>query len=146
MISWNRRRHPYRRFACFERDQIDVNVDADYRAYAASCYHAEQYAEKVIKDRLWCFKSEFYRIHKLSVLATDLALCYGIKESDPVMKDILERCYNLDDLYQRSRYPSYSEKKEKVFNRRIAERAVSDAEYIVAWVHGLRDPVAPMVS
>lgn len=130
--------HPYRRFIGFERNQISVNMSREYQDYAATCYHAEQYAEKVLKDKLWLFRERFFKTHSLAFLAKDLASCYGIQSDDDDFRKVLERCHSLDDLYQKSRYPSTVDSKNRVFSEKVAQKAVKDAEFIVGWVHSLK--------
>ena len=113
-------------------------MSREYQDYAATCYHAEQYAEKVLKDKLWLFRERFFKTHSLAFLAKDLASCYGIQSDDDDFRKVLERCHSLDDLYQKSRYPSTADSKNRVFSEKVAQKAVKDAEFIVEWVHSLK--------
>ena len=129
--------HLYQRFIAFEKEQISVNESKLHRNYAATCYHAEQYAEKVLKEKLWLFRERFFKTHSLVFLARDLASCYGIPSDDTEFRKVLESCYSLDDLYQKSRYPSTVDSKNRTFSEKVARKAIVDADFIVKWVKSL---------
>ena len=142
-MSWSRR--PYLKFMHYERRQLDVNSRNGMESYAGTCYHAEQLAEKTLKDKLWEFEADYRMIHNLRQLATDLAAYYGVDPQSDDYRDIIERCLRLDDLYQKSRYPSRIESKEKKFSSRIASNAMRDAYAICDWADSLRFPMVPKI-
>ena len=146
MVRRRFKKHPYRRFISFEKNQIDINSGKGYKNFAATCYHAEQYAEKVIKDRLWLFRDGFFKTHRISFLVKDLASCYYIPSDDRDFLKILDKCYSLENLYMRSRYPSTVDSKNQVFSRKVAAKAVKDANDIVEWVHSLKNDHIPYIE
>lgn len=131
-----RRKLSFRRFINYERRQLKVNRGAEYHSYAGTCYHSEQYAEKVLKEKLKELDIPFDRDHNLSNLLRKLASASGVDVDDPSFRKVESACSDLSLAYRKSRYLDIRWENSPI-TKRMAVRSVQQADEIVAWVRSL---------
>ena len=83
------------------RDRIGVNRRSGLGSYAGTCYHCQQYAEKILKQKLRDFGAENVQSHTLMILAGDLALLNEVNISAPRYAALREACACLMRTYGR---------------------------------------------
>ena len=95
-------------FAEEDLEQMEYNAKDGFRLARSTCMHAQQYAEKMIKDRIVQIDSdEPPKTHDLVVLLRIL------KPSDgEIDEDILHKASILTYYYMGSRYPDFDIKEE----------------------------------
>ncbi len=95
-------------FAEEDLEQMEYNAKDGFRLARSTCMHAQQYAEKMIKDRIVQIDSdEPPKTHDLVVLLRIL------KPSDgEIDEDILHKASILTYYYMGSRYPDFDVKEE----------------------------------
>lgn len=131
-----RRNLSFRRFINYERRQLKVNEAAGFQSYAGTCYHSEQYAEKVLKEKLAELDVTPRRTHDLNELLMTIAYRLGLDTDASDFKAIEKNCADLSDMYHRSRYPDFRWE-NSIITKRMATRSVRQADEIVAWVRSL---------
>lgn len=140
-----RHRSEFERFVGYEIRQLKVNKDADLQCYAGTCYHAEQYAEKTLKARMQDFGIGFKYIHDPGKLVQALAVGTCQRLDDKWYIEAYDAAKALDLIYRVVRYPNHSEGVPTKVTRRMAEKALKDADTVVTWANSIR-PSEPVVS
>ena len=132
------KRGSYRYFA--EQDLLDIknNLTSDYYSPETVCYHSEQYAEKMCKDKLVEYGVDPDWIHKIYRLLIHI----GEVSSIDVPERILDCGMILDQNYQISRYPVREEDmtEDTTLSTDDAELAFECACSISDWLHTIPSP------
>ena len=118
----------FRAYAEIDRDQLEVNARDGYKSTAnSSCVHAQQYVEKMIKEKIVEFGGVPPRIHNLVSLMTEFEKISGIIAPD----DIQLYLSTLNSYYFEMRYPDEG---IVIASTEMAEIAHGYASYTVAWL------------
>ena len=118
----------FRAYAEIDRDQLEVNARDGYKSTAnSSCVHAQQYVEKMIKEKIVEFGGDPPRIHNLVSLMTEFEKTSGITVPD----DIQLYLSTLNSYYFEMRYPDEG---IVIASTEMAEIAHEYAYYTVAWL------------
>lgn len=134
----------FKRHIRYERKQLRVNRKAHYASYAGSCYHSQQLAEKLVKQKLQDFGAENTYTHNLPSLVGDMASIAGINLGRKEYKELREACLFLSRMYDESRYPQESEDEEgQDITVEQAAQAMRYARLIESWVNTLHFPQDP---
>lgn len=87
-------------FARTDYEQYTQNKDShDNEPFASTCYHAQQYAEKSLKDAISTCGGIFNPTHNLTKLARTLSLLTKTNTTDTIYNDIMRRSSFLTRLY-----------------------------------------------
>ena len=96
---------------------MEFNASNGFQPAMSTCMHAQQYAEKMIKEKyVELFDSEPDRTHNLKILIGQI-----LPEDYKVDADIILKAGMLSSYYMASRYPDYGGTKE------ITEEAAEEA-------------------
>lgn len=87
-------------FAMEDLSQIEQNKAYGYKPYGSTAVHAEQYAEKMLKDAIQAFGQYPPRTHNINVLMEELEI-QGI----PIDQELYNKGAFLSNLYFSVRYP-----------------------------------------
>lgn len=117
----------YRRDAEEDLEQLLYNKKDGFRLAKSSCVHAQQYAEKMIKDKIVDFDVDPQKIHDLVTLLFKLSDISSTKIDD----DILFLAGSLSRFYISLRYPC---PEPITASPEDAENAFEWAIEIVDWV------------
>lgn len=134
-----KREHPFGPFIADDLKQIRLNAKTEDGPHALTCYHAQQYVEKVLKDVIWQYTGVMESGHNMIGLMDILG---GILEErgimdtdDPDFVAMRRLCSKLGPYNKNTRYPPASPFDERItFDERTAREAVGMAEAIVAWL------------
>lgn len=127
----------------YERRQLEVNGSHELESYAGTCYHAQQFSEKMMKQKLEDFGAKNKNTHNLSHLANNLAFLSGTDLESAENRFITEACQNLTQWYGESRYPSDDEEVEPEVTLSMARVSMQYAHLIADWVDSLVVPTDP---
>lgn len=130
----------FKPFIRFERRQLDVNERNGYESYAGTCFHAHQYAEKVLKDKLLEFGARNIRVHRTYSLFEDLVFLIGDDAASPRYSRLMDACHTLDRVYGSSRYPGENHYLPDDFTEGFAREICDEAYAIVGWASSLSPP------
>jgi HEPN domain-containing protein len=87
---------------------MEFNASNGFQPAMSTCMHAQQYAEKMIKEKyVELFDSEPDRTHNLKILIGQI-----LPEDYKVDADIILKAGMLSSYYMASRYPDYGGTKE----------------------------------
>lgn len=118
----------FRTYAEVDRDQLEVNARDGYKSTAnSSCVHAQQYVEKMIKEKIVEFGGDPPRIHNLVSLMTVFEELSGIQAPN----DIQLYISTLNSYYFEMRYPDDG---IVIATTEMAEIAHEYADSTVAWL------------
>ncbi len=119
------------------RQDLAIAEDGVARWSNASCFHAQQSAEKALKAALVLASGDSARTHALVVLAAELVSA-GTALDEPV----LEACKVLDKFYAPTRYPDAlgGVDPTEIFTEREAREAVSLARHVLTFAEALLKP------
>lgn len=117
----------FRAYADEDRYQLEVNRHDGYGAANSTCVHAQQYVEKMIKEKIVEFGGDPPRTHNLLSLMSELEAMSGY-EAPP---DIIFCMSTLNGYYFNLRYPDKTIIKA---SPEMAEVAHEYAEAIVSWL------------
>lgn len=134
-----KREHPFGPYIADDLKQIRLNAKTEDSPHALTCYHAQQYVEKVLKDVIWQFTGVMESGHNMVGLMDILG---GILEErgimdtdDPDFVAMRRLCSKLGPYNKNTRYPPASPFDERItFDERTAREAVGMAYAIVAWL------------
>lgn len=122
----------FRAYAEVDRDQLEVNARDGYRSTAnSSCVHAQQYVEKMIKEKIVEFGGDPPRIHNLVSLMAEFEATSGIQAPE----DIQLCLSTLNSYYFEMRYP---DEDIVIATTEMAEIAHEYANATVAWLETCR--------
>ena len=122
----------FRAYAEIDRDQLEVNARDGYRSTAnSSCVHAQQYVEKMIKEKIVEFGGDPPRIHNLVSLMAEFERISGIQAPD----DVQLYLSTLNSYYFEMRYP---DEDIVIATTDMAEIAHEYADSTVAWLETCR--------
>lgn len=133
----------FHRHIRYERKQLRVNRKAHYQSYAGTCYHSQQLAEKLLKQKLQEFGAENTYTHNLPTLVGDLAMLVGIDLGRKEYEKLRDSSIFLSRIYGVSRYPEESVNDESEITVEQAAWARECARYIESWVDTLHFPQDP---
>ena len=126
-------------FAKTDYEQYTQNKECHHNEpFASTCYHAQQYAEKSLKDAISACGGSFSPTHNLTKLVRNLSLLTNTDMTDSEYNDIMRRSSFLTRLYDDSRYPN-THGRDRTFTVDDAETATDDAEIIARWAESLVD-------
>lgn len=106
--------------------QILRNEPYGYDPYESTCVHAQQYAEKMLKEALVILGRDPNFIHSLETLVGEVSDASGIDAPS----DIVMYASTLDQYYINVRYPSRT---SVYVDAEVAEEAFLYAKAIVEW-------------
>lgn len=129
----------FNRFIGYDHKQLVVNAGADFESYAGTCFHSQQLAEKVLKQKLQVMGVENVYTHSLLSLADDLAFLYGYDINGKGTHDLREALISLSDQYIATRYPLEGRSYPKI-TKKMAEDSVDQCRLILAWVGSMNVP------
>ena len=94
------KRNSFYSYALEDLSQIEQNRAFGYRPYGSTAVHAQQYAEKMLKDAIQSFDGFPPKTHNINMLMEELEL-HGI----PLDQELYDKGTFLSNLYFDSRYP-----------------------------------------
>ncbi len=98
--TWHMRRNSFYPYAQEDLSQIEQNRAFGYRPYGSTAVHAQQYAEKMLKDAIQSFDGFPPKTHNINMLMEELEL-HGI----PLDQELYDKGTFLSNLYFDARYP-----------------------------------------
>ena len=120
----------YKEKAQSDYEQMVQNKQFDFFPYIPTCTHAQQYAEKMAKEKLVELGINPDHIHKITVLLTELS---NLTQID-VPARLIEGAAKLDIYYFSTRYPSEN---MIIVGQETAEEAFTISVEIVEWIESL---------
>lgn len=118
----------FAKFAREDLEQMEYNATNGFRPAGTTCMHAQQYVEKMLKDKIVeLYDAEPEKTHNLRVLLA--AIVPDDSEIDP---DIVMKAGILSDYYMATRYPDCGGLDE--MDEETAEEAYHWAMEIVEYV------------
>lgn len=124
----------FTRFVSYEKKQLSVNKNAGYQCYAGTCYHAEQWAEKAIKEKMVEYSISYSKTHSVGKLVTTLANRKQLDKNDVKYTEALCAGQMLDDIYKQVLYPSEDVNQTKRITRKKAEDSEAAAKTVITWL------------
>jgi len=116
----------YRRFAEDDFKQLEINMGEGFAPYQSTCVHAQQYAEKMLKEKQVEFGMDPRFEHNLVTILNELSV-NGL----PITEDIYSKASILSNYYMTARYPGY---KDLEFGEETAAEAYQYSLDIVGYI------------
>lgn len=110
--------------------------DDSFMPYMSTCYHAEQYVEKVIKDAIFCVTGERLGEHTLDTYIEHLAMSLDVDTESEEFDRIFNICKEFRTHYNDFRYPTRWNA-ENPITRETAKEYVRKSKEVVDWIGGL---------
>lgn len=133
-----RKNSSFWRFIGYDRRQLEVNRRYRFESYSGTVFHAQQFAEKIMKQKLKLAGAENIRTHNLCALVA--ALCdYCIDPREKDLSEVEDACRTLSAGYISCRYPVPGAD-PMVLDEKTARYAMQCASVITAWVGTLIIP------
>lgn len=133
-----KRKGRFSRYIAYEKRQLDVNETAQYQSYAGTCYHAEQYAEKVIKAKYDELGLNYKKNHQTDSLIRKLAESIGTDLDGKEYTKAEDAATSLALYYKKVRYPPDNPYDPLPrITKASARKCVSDAKTVVKWIDGI---------
>ena len=119
-------------FAKADLDQMEFNAINGFQPALSTCMHAQQYAEKMIKEKhVELFGTEPERTHNLKTLIGHI-----LPEDCEIDADLILKAGMLSSYYMASRYPDYGGTEE--ITEETAEEAYRCSVEIVEFIDKIR--------
>jgi HEPN domain-containing protein len=130
----------YKQFALEDLAQMGYNSKNGFEQAKSTCMHAQQYVEKMIKDKIVeLFDTEPEKTHNLRVLLAAI-----IPEGLEIDPDLMLKAGILSDYYMATRYPDFKILSE--ITEETAEEAYRWSLEIVSFVDSIRRDEDGMIS
>ena len=118
----------FARYAEVDREQMEVNARNDFRPAGSTCVHAQQYVEKMLKDKIVeLFDEEPLKTHDLLVLLRAILPDIGAVDDSTLHKVSI-----LTSYYMASRYPDVG--LDDDWSEETAEEAYTWSKEIVEFI------------
>ena len=115
-------------YAKADLEQMECNAKNGFFPALSTCMHAQQYAEKMLKEKLVEFGNDPRFEHNLVTILNELETI-GI----PMTEDIYAKASILSNYYMAARYPGY---RDFEFGEETAEEAYCFALDVVSYADG----------
>jgi HEPN domain-containing protein len=94
------RRNSFYAYAQSDLQQMEINKEHGYIPYSNTCVAAQQYVEKMLKDKLQDFEDFPPKTHNIHVLMEALS-----ESGIPIDDDLYDKATVLSSFYLSARYP-----------------------------------------